>query len=217
MPDVTATESRTKRDALREAVRVAAEAFTTRPWRDISMHEIAREAKCSLSTLYNAFGGKDEFVLYAVSHALQVSLPDLGASDHDARRPEVLLWLNLYAHARFVAADSTRQSFANLASLPSSAVEARRHYHERITKFCGQVAELVRNGQRAGALRPCDADAAGVNLLARSGWQLALWPLVLGDLVQGTPDLEVLTDEALAPYLTEVGAASMAQWRTSRP
>lgn len=213
---MTAAESRNKQDAIRDAVRFAAEAFTTRPWRDISMTEIAQKAKCSLSTLYGAFGGKDPFVLYAVSHALQVNLPELGASDHDARRPEVLIWLNLYAHARFLVADQTRQSFANLAGLPSDTVDARRLYHDRITRFCRNIADLVRDAQAAGALRPCDADAAGINLTARSGWQLGLWPLVLGDLAEA-PDLETLTDEALAPYLTEAGAAHMAQWRQSRP
>lgn len=213
---VTAADSRNKRDAIELAARYAAEAFTTRPWRDINMTDIARQAKCSLSTLYNAFGGKEQFILYAVSHVLQTDLPDLGARDRDNRQPEALIWLNLYAHARFLCAEPIRQAFANMASLPSDSLDARRQFHMRVNRFRGHMADLVRAGQDAGTIRDVDAAAAAINLIARSGWQLGLWPLVLGDLAE-TPDLEAITDEALAPYLTETGAARMAQWRQNRP
>mgnify|MGYP001809948591 CR=1 FL=1 len=213
---VTAEEPRNKRDGLTEAVRIAAEAFTAQSWRDINMTEIARAAKCSLSTIYNAFGGKEQFLLYVVSHAVNVKMPDIGASDHDSLRPEVLIWLNLHAHARFLAADQTRQAFANLASLPVEVVEPRRPYFERISRLCDHIGQLTAQAQEAGSMRPGDSRAAGVNMLALSGWRIGLWPLVLGDLA-GQPDLEQLTDDAIAPYLTEAGAAHMAQWRSSRP
>lgn len=213
---MTASETRNKRDALADAARIAAEAFAAQPWREINMNEIARAAKCSLTTIYNAFGGKEPFILYAISHAMTLELPDLGASERDHLRPDALLWLNLYAHARFLTADATRQSFANLASLPSDALEARRVYHEKIMRFRVHLAGLVSRGQADGAIRADDPLAAATNLIARSGWQLGLWPLVLGDLAT-TPALEQLTDEALAPYLTADGAAHMEQWRASRP
>ncbi|MDB5423240.1 MAG: TetR/AcrR family transcriptional regulator [Phenylobacterium sp.] len=187
--------------SLQRVVEIAAQAFSSRKFNDVSISEISEAARCSTSTIYSTFGSKENLFLDAMSHVLTTTAPGptavMGPSLH------VLLG---FAEARIRALANPARRGAVRAI--SSQIDFALPVVEALAgQQCGQVAQLL-NAEitsciEAGILRPLEPQLVAYSVMAVTAYEPLVYGLLYGD--DKTVDVMKLLRRVFLPLVSEEG------------
>ena len=169
--------SNKKAESLARAIRVARVMFRDRPYEDVSIAEIAAEAKCSSATIYEAFESKsglyEEVRLKEIAPAW--SLGPIGA-------PSGLAGLVSYFLGRVVYL-GTPEAHNLIRSAPHNREAVRRNVGQSIQmrSQLGDVVAEVESCISSGLLKKGDPQAIAYVLYAASGFEPIMYGQIFSD------------------------------------
>ncbi len=174
-------------------LRAALEVCRVRGVAAATMDEVAARAGVSKGTLYRFFESKEDLFLAALLASYEEALRSVDAGGAPAREPRQRVAAHLDALCRLLATMGPRMNVHYQAwGLVASAPDFQRRLHGFLRDCHGardaELAQLIREGQRAGVLRR-DLDPALLTLTLSS--------LVAGLLYRASFDPETATPEAL--------------------
>lgn len=167
-----------KTRSLTAALDLAIEAFSTRPFEQVSMAEIAQGARCSTTTLYDVYGGKLGVFFHAMSQAPTVGggVPRLVSIQGPPLRR---LFILAIAHGDHMSRPETVMRFRNMMLqidyMPDDVIDILRTRFERVWTI---IRDTLAACQEAGDIVPdIDVDQLTCAFFALHGWRQILIPL----------------------------------------
>ncbi|MFM6832790.1 MAG: TetR/AcrR family transcriptional regulator [Novosphingobium sp.] len=190
--------------SLDRVVTVAGEEFSRRRYEDVSVSEIAQNAHCSTSTIYEVFGGKVELFRSAMLMRLTSSWPEKA----DPQVRPALLGLVQYFDKRMrsLASKESRQicralfeqNYIMNISVTEELAKQRTDLQEM---FCDRVSSAIAEG----TLKTLPVESVSYLLAASCGYESVLYGMTFG--VEYAFDFNEVTRKTFLPFLTEPGVA----------
>lgn len=190
--------------SLDRVVTVAGEEFSRRRFEEVSVSEIAQNAHCSTSTIYEVFGGKLELFRSAMLRRLMSSWPE--KADPDVR-PAFLGLLQYF--------DKRMRSLASKESRQICRALFEQNYFmnvsvtEELTKQRADLQEMfsdrVSNAIAEGTLKALPVESVSYLLAASCAYESVLYGMTFG--VDYVFDFHEVTRKTFLPFVTETGAA----------
>jgi AcrR family transcriptional regulator len=193
-----------KTDSLNAVLRHAVAAFSSQPYGAVRLADLARESKCSLNTIYDAYG--DKTGLFFAAMAPQIAEAEAFNGLPLSGPPLTRLFIATAAHIRFMSAPAARGAFRNIISAfsdnPSELSTAMRGRFARLrTNFTALVAAVRAEGQLVGP----DDDEIVDSILAAVAWRPMFFALMFGPNEPTGFKTGVLAGRILRPLLTPAG------------
>jgi len=205
-----------KAAALDAALEITARAFTREPFDSIRVADIAREARCSMSTLYEVYGSKQGLIVAAMAHAVAQGPPSETVPLHQIGSPLHRLMATMEAHGRFMTLRTTRMAFMNTINSPPAVMGARDLLHGKVERMLAGLAGVVEEAIEQGQLRPLPPAMVAELLLSCSAWRTMLFGLVFGiDQPVAKPPAEMIRLMFL-PLMTPAGEAVLDEFIATR-
>jgi AcrR family transcriptional regulator len=204
--------SNKKAETLARVVEAAARIFSERPFEEVSIREIAATAHCSLATIYEAFGAKQQLFESAWLHNL--SGPSWSVREDSNNSP--LLDLMEFFTQRIVGL--TR--LGTLTYLNSSRMrnsEVRRDVDRKIERNAplGAIVDKTRNAIQAELLRPGDPEKVAYLLMAGAGFEPVMYTLLFG--AAAVVDTRAILDNVFSPLVTSRGQEELGAYLERLP
>lgn len=192
--------TRNKALSLDRTLSVAAEMLVERGTQNMSISEIARIARCSTSTIYDAFESKDELCYQAIAYSQRRrGSPVVGLSDGDHGAFELLLdYLERRIH--FLAEERSRGMLLALLSQGDRASIISRDLEQTRLQLHRLVA-VVEAAMRAGMLRTANPATVGYCLSAAVSFE----PMMANVMRHERIAVDEVLRQALDPFVTEEG------------
>jgi AcrR family transcriptional regulator len=206
---------RDKRLALKRVREIADAAFTKRGFDNVTIGEIAAQARCSTATIYAAYGSKSELyfeIRRDKAEAVHVPVP-ANASDLGS-----LTSLLSYARDRI-------SSMAGIADIqnyrkPPEAIDQKRlrvitrNLVRRVNPI-PWLKPVVAQAMKAGLLRRGDAEAVAYVIWTAAGWEAAMLHLLFD--AEFAIDPGPIIRKVFTPLVTRRGHAGMSAFLSAAP
>jgi AcrR family transcriptional regulator len=189
--------------SLQRVIEIAAKAFASRKFNEVSISEISEEAHCSTSTIYAAFGSKENLFQDAMAHLLQTQSPVV---EQPAGSRSSLNTLLGFAEARIrtLASPVRRGAIRAISAQPELAeplIDCLK------SQECGRVTRLIQTEiaacVEAGVLRRLDTQVIAYMIMAVTAYEPLVYGLLYGD--DKSVDIMRLLRKVFTPLVTEVG------------
>lgn len=190
-----------KAHSLERVIEVAAQAFSTRKFEDVSVNEISERAHCSTSTIYMSFGSKENLFLEAMKHLLDETRP--GPMTEKGPSLHTLLGF-AEARIRALANPARRGTIRAISSDPDLA----KPLIECLAgQQCGQIAQLL-NAEivsciEGGMLRPFEPQLIAYTIMAVTAYEPLVYGLLYGN--ERIVDVSKLLGRVFTPLMTAEG------------
>jgi AcrR family transcriptional regulator len=197
-----------KADTLKTVLRLATVAFSSQPYDAVRLADLARAAKCSLNTIYDAYG--DKTGLFFAAMAPQIAQTEAFSGLSLNGPPLTRLFIATAAHINFMSAPASRAAFRNIISAftdnPSELSTAMRARFARLrTNFTTLVAAVRADGLLVGP----DDDEIVDAILAAVAWRPMFFALMFGPHEPTGFTSGALAARILRPLLTPAGAQAL--------
>jgi AcrR family transcriptional regulator len=196
-----------KKISLDAVLEEAQRQFSTKRFNEVSMNDIAKRAKCSTATIYEAYESKEFLFLLTVSTFLADKAPTVP----DTAQTPLFRVLHLAeAHSRAMASRARRISMRNLA-IANLERDSSAHagISERFQKFRARVTQAVKDAQADGALIAGDPEILSDQILAMTSWRSLLWGITMGADYPVGLTLREFLHRAFFSIVTPEGARAM--------
>ena len=162
---MTGLRERQKADKTRRILEAASRLFRDHSYGSIRIDDIAQAAEVSVGTLYNYFTNKGDLLLAIVSMEVEEVLESGKAvvADPPADVAQALARLIgiYYDHSLYyLSKEMWRTAMAISIEAPETPFSAR--YTDLDRMLAAQVCDLIRELQRRGYARPCEAESLGL-------------------------------------------------------
>lgn len=198
-----------KTHSLDRVVMVAGEEFSRRRFEEVSVSEIAQNAHCSTSTIYEVFGGKVELFRSAMLMRLMSNWPE--KADPEIR-PAFLGLLQYF--------DKRMRSLASTESRHICRALVEQNYFMNVSvaeELAKQRAELqkmfsdrVESAIAEGSLQALPVESVSYLLSASCAYESVLYGMTFG--VEYSFDFQEVTRKTFLPFVTDSGAAILADF-----
>jgi AcrR family transcriptional regulator len=199
-----------KQISIEAAVEIAARQFGAKRFEDVSIAEIAKEAKCSTTTIYDVFGDKRGLYAEAMIRRMGRHFLDRAQLLKEVQCPLLRLERMARSHVTYLSFPGTRREFRNrIADLDKTDPDITQAYRQRLDAFWDIVLEDIRLAMAAGLLqqdRPEDVAEVYFAILA---WRPLLMGLHFSDKEPIGRDPEEIVRLSLKLYLTPAGEAAL--------
>jgi AcrR family transcriptional regulator len=192
--------------SLQRVIEIAAQAFASRKFNEVSISEISEAAHCSTSTIYAAFGNKENLFQDAMSYLLQTQPP--AAEPTGARSSLNTLLGFAEARIRTLSSPVRRGAIRAISGQPELAeplIDCLK------SQECGLVARLIQTEiascVEAGVLRRLDPQVIAYTIMAVTAYEPLVYGLLYGD--NKSVDIMKLLRRVFTPLVTEAGEAQL--------
>lgn len=175
-----------------QIARAALALIASQGMKGLSVASVARRIGLVPSALYRHFKGKEEILEATIALVRDLLMENIRAVGQESALPLVQLRLLLMRHVRMVREFEAIPRIVFSEEIQSSLPRKREVFYTILQGFLGQVAELIRLGQRLGQINP------GVNPETISILFLGLIqpPVVLWHLSNGKFDITKHAEKA---------------------
>jgi len=191
-------QTRNKALSLDRTLSVAADMLVERGIHNMSVSEVARIARCSTSTIYDAFESKDELCYQAIAYAQRrrqspnVALP----ADDDAAFDRLLDYLE--RRILFLNDGRSRQGFLALAAQGDRTHRLARDIEEDRLQI-HRLVDVAAAAMRAGMLRRASPESVAYCLSAAASFEPMTACLLRGDRIA----VDEVLRHAVEPFVSE--------------
>ena len=156
----------------------AVEIFSTKPFHQVKVEDIAAAACVGKGTVYEYYKGKDDLFAAVFEEGGRIYMREMEASlDREGPVGEKLTNL-IRTHLDFISKHRQRA----LLLLAEQRIIAPREVHqailERRSRLLSLVRQTIRQGMEEGIFRPLDEEMAALFVI---GGIISLWPLALAE------------------------------------
>lgn len=155
-------------------IKAATEIFSTRPYHQVKMEEIAESAGLGKGTLYCYFSGKEELFTQMIQESASIYFREALAAVNGKKtvreKLNSLFHYHLYFIKKYAAA---ARILVGERRLPRPGIEAAKERHRQMECF---ISELIQEGVESGEFRQVDISVVTQVIL---GTFSALWVSVL--------------------------------------
>jgi AcrR family transcriptional regulator len=198
-----------KTQSLASVLDLARDAFATQRFEDVHLSDIAKAAKCSLNTIYDAFDDKTGLFMAAMASNIETrtQFKHLEQDGPALRR----LALATEAHIHFMSLKETRATFRNLIGLDEAVVGGvRGAMRARLAALTQRFADLIKAAQAEGAVKPGPIEPMTEHVLTASHWRPLWLAMLFGDDEPVGMSAADIVAQSLSALLTESGAKALA-------
>jgi AcrR family transcriptional regulator len=202
-----------KSQSLEAALKEAERQFSTRPYDDVSVNDIAMVAKCSTTTIYDAFGNKTGLYLAAAQSFLLRFWDGVVAKSSGATALERLVTL-LEARAESFASFELREALRNLiVRLGGENLKGAPDARKMLIYQLETIAQMVQDSLDEGAFHDFQARVLTESIVACVDWRPIMHGMFFGSRDRLNYSPEQIVARTLAPLLTEAGTAAFEALR----
>jgi AcrR family transcriptional regulator len=198
----------TKTQSLDAVLRHAAAAFSSQPYDAVRLADLARDARCSLNTIYDAFGDKTG-VFFA---AMAPQITDAAAFNglQLTGPPLTQLFIATAAHIRFMSDPAARGAFRNIiAAHAEPGGDLSTVMRARFDRLRANFTRLVTAVRDDGLMIGPDTDEIVDAILAAVAWRPMFFSLMFGPNEPIGFSAGALAGRILRPLLTPDGVAKL--------
>jgi AcrR family transcriptional regulator len=198
-----------KEFSLERTLKVTASLLARRTPKSISIAEIAREARCSTSTIYEAYTSKEQLFLEALSYGNRLWDPPLVDTDADDSQAFLLLLDYLERRIGYLSSERLRGLFtATIVQGERTRPMGKRM--ERDFDQRGALAILIEASMRNGELKPGDPRTTAYCLSASVSFEPFMRNVTQGEQVDPHRALRFSLDPFVTDYGRKVFEAQIA-------
>jgi AcrR family transcriptional regulator len=194
----------TKADTLDAALMIAARDFSRKPFDQIKVADIAKEARCSITTIYDAYGNKEGLILAGMSMGI-ARTPRGSEVILDASTAAERIFATIEAHARYMLSSRARMTFWNTVVSPDGMKQVRSELKAKMHSLMSGLEVMLREAMDDGDFLEQPTERAAESLLAVSAWRTMTWALVYGLDVELEVSMQDFMHTIFDPHLAKSG------------
>lgn len=198
-----------KRKSLEAVLEEAKRQFSTKPFEEVSVAEIAATARCSITTIYDVYGNKDGLYLATAQSYLKDFGTSLSSSVSGQTALERLMNF-LDARVEAFSKPDLREAMRNVVTrLGGQNLQGAPRMRNMFISQLQRVIEMTQACLDEGSIRPMRADILAENIIAHVDWRPLFHALIFGaqDPLNHPPQhivartlLGILTEEGIAAF-----------------
>jgi AcrR family transcriptional regulator len=197
-----------KAQSLEAALIEAERQFSTRPYEEVSVNEIAAIAHCSTTTIYDVYGSKTGLYLAAARSYLERVWEGVVAKSHGGTALERLVTL-LEARAEGFSTFELRETVRNLiARVGRDNLQAVPEVRSMFVGQLMQIIEIVNDAAQEGVFRDLKDRVLADAILAGVDWRPVMHGMFFGSADQMNYTPIQIVARTLLPLLSDKGLAA---------